>query len=230
MRFDTFVVVDWSGASKPSPVGESKDAIWIGIAREQGVEASYHRTRAAATETLAQLFEAERAAGRRVLAGFDFPFAYPKGFAEALTGRSDPFAIWEALAQRIEDAPDNANNRLEVAAEINRLFPGSGPFWGNGMARDIQDLPRTKQGYANPFAETRTCDETPGAQPVWKLAGARIRRLAGAVGHCAAAGPARAVRQGHRRAPLRAAGRAPRAGRTFPLADQRHGRRAGRAQ
>ncbi|NDW00915.1 MULTISPECIES: gephyrin-like molybdotransferase Glp [unclassified Salipiger] len=172
MRFDTFVVVDWSGASKPSPVGESKDAIWIGIARDGTIEASYHRTREAATETLAQLFEAERAAGRRVLAGFDFPFAYPKGFAEALTGRSDPFAIWEALAQRIEDAPDNTNNRLEVAAEINRLFPGSGPFWGNGMARDIQDLPRTKQGYANPFAETRTCDETPGAQPVWKLAGA----------------------------------------------------------
>lgn len=86
MSFDTFVVVDWSGASKPSPVGESKDAIWIGIAREGTIEASYHRTRAAATETLAQLFEAERAAGRRVLAGFDFPFAYPKGFAEALTG------------------------------------------------------------------------------------------------------------------------------------------------
>ena len=31
----------------------------------------------------------ERAAGRRVLAGFDFPFGYPRGFAAALTGQLD---------------------------------------------------------------------------------------------------------------------------------------------
>ena len=33
MSFDTIVVVDWSGASSPSPVRPSKDAIWIAVAR-----------------------------------------------------------------------------------------------------------------------------------------------------------------------------------------------------
>ncbi len=170
MSFDTFVVVDWSGASKPSPAKPSKDAIWIGIAREQGVEASYHRTRHDATETLAALFEAERAAGRRVLAGFDFPFAYPKEFTEALTGTSDPLRLWRALSERIEDAPDNANNRFQVAAELNDLFPGVGPFWGCPETFGDPRLPTKgtkREGHGMP--ERRACDGTPGAQPVWKL-------------------------------------------------------------
>ncbi len=171
-RFDTVVVVDWSGAASPSPARPAKDAIWIGIARDTGTEAQYHRTRHAATEALADLFQTEIAAGRRVLAGFDFPFAYPRGFARALTGTDDPLALWAELAARISDGPDNANNRLDAAAAINRMFPGTGPFWGNGLGRDIADLPRTKAGYASPFADRRRCDTTPGAQPVWKLAGA----------------------------------------------------------
>ena len=43
---------------------------------------------------LADLLAAERAAGRRVLAGFDFPFGYPRGFAAALTGRAEALALW----------------------------------------------------------------------------------------------------------------------------------------
>ena len=171
MSFDTVVVVDWSGAATPSPAKPSKDAIWIGIARDTGTEAVYHRTRHAATEALSALFETEIAAGRRVLAGFDFPFAYPRGLGAALTGTDDPLALWAVLAGRIEDAPDNANNRFEVAAEINRRFPGNGPFWGNGRARDIPDLPRTKADHANPFADKRACEAAPGTQPTWKLAG-----------------------------------------------------------
>ena len=100
-----------------------------------------HRTRADATDTLATLFETERDAGRRVLAGFDFPFAYPGGFAEALTGTPGPLRLWEALAARIEDAPDNANNRFQVAAELNDLFPGIGPFWGCPESFDDPRLP-----------------------------------------------------------------------------------------
>ena len=171
MSFETVVVTDWSGASTPSPVRPSKDAIWIGVACDGGVTTSYHRTREAATEALCALFAAEMDSGRRVLAGFDFPFAYPRGFARALTGRGDPLALWAEIAARIEDGADNGNNRLDVAAEINRRFPGEGPFWANPLGRDIADLPRTKAGYANPFGERRVCDDAPGAQPVWKLAG-----------------------------------------------------------
>ncbi len=171
MSFDTIVVTDWSGASSPSPARPSQDAIWIGVARDGGVTASYYRTREAASEALCALFETEITAGRRVLAGFDFPFAYPRGFARALTGTDDPLALWAEIAARIEDGVDNANNRLDAAAEINRRFPGVGPFWANPLGRDIPDLPRTKEGYANPFADRRACDAAPGAQPVWKLAG-----------------------------------------------------------
>ena len=39
-----------------------------------------------------------------MLIGFDFPFGYPRGFARALTGRADPFAVWTYLAGQIEDA------------------------------------------------------------------------------------------------------------------------------
>ncbi|EAU47125.1 molybdopterin-binding protein [Salipiger bermudensis] len=172
MSFDTIVVVDWSGASSPSPVKPSKDAIWIGVARRgtAEVETSYHRTRHDATETLAMLFEAERAAGRRVLAGFDFPFGYPRGFAEAVSGEADPLTLWRALSDRIEDAPDNANNRFAVAAGLNDVFPGIGPFWG--CPDNLGDPRLPSKGtlrHGHGMTERRACDRTKGAQPVWKL-------------------------------------------------------------
>ena len=39
--------------------------------------------------------------------------------------------MWDLLAQLVDDRDDNANNRFEVAAELNRrVGPGPGPFWG----------------------------------------------------------------------------------------------------
>ncbi|MFK7753893.1 MAG: gephyrin-like molybdotransferase Glp [Sedimentitalea sp.] len=130
MTFDTFVVVDWSARAAPSPVKPTKDAIWIAVARTDIPDVSYHRTRAAAMRYLAEVFATERSAGRRVLAGFDFPFAYPRGFCRALTGGDDPLALWNTIAERVRDDDDNANNRFEVAGDLNDLFPGIGPFWG----------------------------------------------------------------------------------------------------
>ncbi|KUF10920.1 molybdopterin-binding protein [Pseudoponticoccus marisrubri] len=171
MSFDTIVVVDWSARGAPSPAKPSKDSIWIGIARGGTVETAYHRTRHAAMQALASLFEAERMAGRRVLAGFDFPFAYPAGFGRAVTGSDDPLALWADLAARITDGPDNANNRFEVAQDLNRLFPGIGPFWGRPDALDLPDLPaRGTLRDLDRFPERRRCDTlAPGAQPCWKL-------------------------------------------------------------
>ncbi|WP_172327362.1 gephyrin-like molybdotransferase Glp [Mangrovicoccus sp. HB161399] len=171
MNFDTIAVIDWSGASSPSPAKPSKDAIWIGTARDGTVGASYHRTRHDATEALAALFEAEIAAGRRVLAGFDFPFAYPAGFARAVCGTEDPLALWTAMAARIEDGPDNANNRWQAAAELNGLFPGIGPFWGCPASVDDPRLPAkgtARQGHGQ--AERRGCEQRlKSTQPCWKL-------------------------------------------------------------
>lgn len=169
--FDTFVVVDWSARATPSPRKPAKDAIWIGVARGGDVACTYHRTRAAAIEALTTLFDTELAAGRRVLAGFDFPFGYPRGFARALTGMDDPLTLWSAMADRVQDGDDNGNNRFDVARAVNRLFPGVGPFWGCPDSVADADLPARgtlRTGHGLP--ERRIVEtQVPRAQPCWKL-------------------------------------------------------------
>ncbi|WP_324751728.1 gephyrin-like molybdotransferase Glp [Roseovarius sp. Pro17] len=169
--FDTVVIVDWSARSAPSPARPTADAIWIAVARGGAAECSYHRTRSAAMGALTALFDTELAAGRRVLAGFDFPFGYPRGFARALTGGDNPLAVWGALAARIKDGEDNANNRFDVARAINAALPGIGPFWGcpDAVADDV--LPakgNLRTGHGLP--EKRECEaRLPRAQSCWKL-------------------------------------------------------------
>lgn len=171
--FDTVVMVDWSAAAR-APRRPKPDAIFAAVARDGVVEpACYLGHRIEAEVWLADLFAAERAAGRRVLAGFDFPFGYPQGFAEALTGQPDPFALWDWVAARIVDDPKR-NNRFEVAGAINALFPGIGPFWGNGSLREVPDLPRKGRARTpNPFPERRAIeDRHKGAFTLWQLSGA----------------------------------------------------------
>ncbi len=172
--FDTFVMVDWSGGNDRG-AAPKKDAIWIGVARRDGSEDApvYKRNRQEAEQWLRALLDAELAAGRRVLVGFDFPFGYPKGFCRALTGQDDPLQLWDWFAARIEDAP-KANNRFDLAGEINRVLGGGkGPFWANGLRRDIEGLPRTKADYANPFPERRAAEgSAKGAFTCWQMAGA----------------------------------------------------------
>ncbi|MGR3639885.1 molybdopterin-binding protein [Alterinioella nitratireducens] len=172
-RFDTIVMVDWSGGNDRGAVPKP-DAIWAGVVRN-GVEEEpvYLRNRQVAEAWLAGLFREEIAAGRRVLAGFDFPFGYPQGVARAVTGKADPFALWDWLEARIEDGPQR-NNRWQVADGINALFPGVGPFWGNGTRRDLEHLPRKgrdRRGHG--CAEFRQVETlAKGTFTVWQLAGA----------------------------------------------------------
>ena len=172
-RFDTILMVDWSGGHDrgPAPV---KDAIWAGVVRD-GIseEPVYLRNRQVAEGWLTDFLDGESAAGRRVLAGFDFPFGYPAGVAAAITGQADPFALWDWLEARIKDAP-RTNNRWQVAGEMNALFPGIGPFWGNGSKTDVDGLPRRKTVRAgHGCTETRAVERSaPGTFSVWQLAGA----------------------------------------------------------
>ena len=177
--FHTHIVVDWSARSKPSPKRKSKDAIWWAVARitRRGIrvgEPEYARTRQEALDRLGRLIASEAHAGRRVLVGFDFPFGYPKGVARYLAGRASAVALWDWLAARIEDAPDNANNRYDVAAAINAAYPGIGPFWGRPSTWDFPTIPlrasaRTEQAHHPP--ERRICDvRAKGAKTVWQLA------------------------------------------------------------
>ncbi|MEQ5872336.1 molybdopterin molybdenumtransferase MoeA [Sagittula sp. NFXS13] len=160
-------MVDWSGGNDRGP-RPKRDAIWIG---EAGRAPVYCRNRAVAEAHLAARISDALDAGERLMVGFDFPFGYPSGVAQALCD-GDTLALWYWLESRIEDSP-KANNRFDLAAEINRRFPGQGPFWGNGLKRDIDGLPRTKEGYENPFSDKRLSEtRAKGTFSVWQLAGA----------------------------------------------------------
>jgi molybdopterin-guanine dinucleotide biosynthesis adapter protein len=171
-RFDTVITVDWSASGQPSPARPSPDAIWLGVARTGGAEAtSYHRTRAGAERALTEMLEDEAAQGRRVLVGFDFPMGYPAGFAQRLTGDPSAKAVWRWLAARIEDGPSNRNNRFALSASINLAF-GGGPFWGRPAGLDLAGLSarKTVDYPALGLAERRLVERmVPRAQPVWKL-------------------------------------------------------------
>lgn len=171
--FQTVVVADWSAANAPSPRKPSKDAIWIAVARDgRAGPPAYHRTRAGALAALAGLFAAEADAGRRVLAGFDFPFGWPRGLAARVTGRAEGPALWDWLAEAVTDGPGNASNRFEVAARINGLFPGVGPFWGRPASLDLPGLPARgsdRDGRAHPPERRHTEALIRAAQPCWKL-------------------------------------------------------------
>ncbi len=171
--FDTIVMVDWSGGSDRGPTPK-KDAIWAAVNRAGlAEEPVYLRNRQVAEDWLAELFTQERAANRRVLAGFDFPFGYPAGFARALTGSDDPMAVWAWFEARMHDSP-KGNNRFELAGAINRsLGQGKGPFWFAPPSVQIEGLPANKTDYANPFAEKRASEtRAKGAFSCWQMGGA----------------------------------------------------------
>ncbi len=172
-RFDTIVMVDWSGGNDTGP-SPRKDAIWAGVNRDGlAQEPVYLRNRTVAEEWLDALLTSEQAAGRRVLAGFDFPFGYPAGFAAALTGSCDPLVLWDWFEDRIQDTPAS-NNRFDLAGEINqRLGNGKGPFWFNGLRRDVESLARNLDAYTNPFAQKRQSETlAKGAFTCWQMGGA----------------------------------------------------------
>lgn len=174
--FDTVVIVDWSAKATPSPARPSKDAIWVGVRRAGHAQSRYFRTRQAAEVALGDLLEDERTAGRRVLAGFDFAFGYPAGFAARLTGQDDARSVWAWLAGHIRDTDRNETNRLQVGGQINAVFaPARGPFWGRPAAQDVAHLPFTKDvDYAAiGLSERRAIERLmPGAKPVFQLMGA----------------------------------------------------------
>ena len=169
--FDTHIIVDWSAKSKPAT---RKDSIWwAAVVGGCALEPCNPSTRHAAIRRLATFIAGELDAGRRVLAGFDFPFGYPQGVAQRLTGQASACALWDWLAERIEDKPDNRNNRFEVASEMNGKWPGTGPFWGRPETCDYPQVPiggreRTRQEEHPP--ERRIADKRArGAKTVWQL-------------------------------------------------------------
>tara|TARA_B100001093_G_scaffold217442_2_gene208597 strand:+ start:861 stop:1760 length:900 start_codon:yes stop_codon:yes gene_type:complete len=172
--FDTVIVIDWSARSAPSSIKPCRDAIYLCISRlVEGTSRhpEYHRTRTSVMDRLRDILDRELVAGRRTLVGFDFSFGYPVGFAKVLTGKAWGLAVWDWLAERLEDDEHNSNNRFEIAAQINNMFPGVGPFWGAPAGISYAGLPhkgtlRTGHGMIE-LRETESASKT--AQSSWKL-------------------------------------------------------------
>ena len=170
--FDGYVAVDWSANGRPK---QGTDSIWIAVRGWGGIaEPANPATRAEAVARIEALIGSATEAGSRLLCGFDFPFGYPAGTARMLTGRGGWEAVWSRIADAVEDGPDNANNRFDAAASLNASFAGDGPFWGNGLKRDIPGLPRRKPtGWGTNLPPNRRHAESQvrRAQEVWKLVG-----------------------------------------------------------
>ena len=159
MRFETVLVVDWSGGNDRGATPK-KDAIWAGVCRGGTSEPPvYLRNRQVAEAWLAQFLTAEQEAGNTVCVGFDFPFGYPQGFAKALVGEENPLAVWDWFEAHVKDTP-KTNNRFDLAGQINlEQTGGEGPFWFNGVKREIPGLSSSKPASFAPFREKRACEE-----------------------------------------------------------------------
>ena len=172
--FDCYAAVDWTAKQTRKP---GKDSIWIAVCDAGGlVKLENPSTRQKAMNRIETLLDETTAEGRRLLCGVDASFGYPEGTARMLTDQDSWEAVWERIAEVIDDHPDNKNNRFDAAAVLNARFCGDGPFWGNGLKRDVPGLTRKKprvgwDGDLPPRLRYAEC-LVPKAQEVWKLNGA----------------------------------------------------------
>jgi hypothetical protein len=171
--FDTYIIVDWSASATPRT---GRDSIWICRRGRDGETVTNPPTRHAARDLLAGMLADAIDKRERVVAGLDFPFGYPAGFAARIGLKGAPWrAIWDEISRLIDDREDNRNNRFEVGAELNRRVSGAAfPFWGcptNSAGKFLG--PRHHRGHTQdePLKERRLIDDwMVGAQPCWKLA------------------------------------------------------------
>jgi hypothetical protein len=106
--------------------------VWIGQLGGRGGGAELNPpTRGAAADALVDLLVSATRRGERVLVGFDFPLAFPRGLAAALgLGGAAWDAVWKHVGESLCDEPiSNRNNRFRVAATVNATL-GYHVFWG----------------------------------------------------------------------------------------------------
>ncbi len=173
--FSAYVIVDWSAASKPTT---GADSIWIGVLKRDvrfrlTFESFNEATRSAAELRLNTILGDFKKRSERALVGFDFPLGFPRGFAEALKLKGQPWrAAWDELGKRVVDKPTNVNNRFNVAAQLNRLLTdGPFPFWG-APPKDVQTTlaaTKSRAHEAGDIPEFRHADlAAKGAASIWK--------------------------------------------------------------
>jgi precorrin-8X/cobalt-precorrin-8 methylmutase len=172
--FDRILIVDWLGAGQPVT---GKNSLWACLARREGdghaIEWNENfSTRHAFMQRLSTVVASAVTRGERLLCGFDFAFGYPAGTAERLTGSADWRALWRKIADEIEDAPDNRNNRFDLASRWNAThFSGEPRFWGRPHQHVYADLSDKKPPAPTeaPHAFRRSEHFAKGAKSVWQL-------------------------------------------------------------
>jgi hypothetical protein len=174
--FQAYVMVDWSAAAKPTT---GTDSIWVGVLKrnvrfQMAFEAHNPATRADAEKLLTSVLDDLKRKSERALVGFDFPLGFPRGTAGALKLEGAPWqALTAFITKEVKDKPDNANNRFQVGAKMNRLMTGEAfPFWG-APARDEQTMLSAKRprehGPAD-LPEFRLAEQAvKGPSSIWKL-------------------------------------------------------------
>jgi uncharacterized protein (TIGR02246 family) len=174
--FDAYLMVDWSSNSMPK---KGVDSIWLGWWSRQSPDSfdtANPSTRAAAKGLVLDRLLQWKESGQRVLVGFDFGYAYPRGTAAALKLEGDkPWrCLWELLSSLIQDKANNRNNRFEVASELNALL-GANLFWGCPQAKETAHLqPRKSATVEMMPPRFRLTEEAfrrqgMGVQEAWKL-------------------------------------------------------------
>jgi hypothetical protein len=174
--FQAYVMVDWSAATKPTT---GPDSIWVGVLKrnvrfQMAFEAHNPPTRTEAEKLLNNVLDDLQRKRERTLVGFDFPLAFPRGTAAALKLEGEPWrAVMDFVAREVKDKPDNANNRFQVGAKMNRLMTGEAfPFWG-APARDEQTMlssRRVREHGPGDLPEYRLAETTlKGPSSIWKL-------------------------------------------------------------
>jgi precorrin-8X/cobalt-precorrin-8 methylmutase len=172
--FDRILIVDWSGAGQPVT---GRNSLWACLARREGdrCEIEWNEnfsTRHAFMQRLDAAVGEAVAEGIRLLCGFDFAFGYPAGTAERLTGERNWRALWRKIADEIEDAPDNRNNRFDLASRWNATyFAGEPRFWGRPHQHAYAHLSDKKPAapQSAPLAFRRSEHFAKGAKSVWQL-------------------------------------------------------------
>ena len=187
--FDGYVAVDWSANAQPK---RGRNSIWIAVCDTDGPpQCENPRTREAAMERIQTLLDEATAKCRRLLCGFDFPFGYPEHTAQKLTGYGGWEAVWERIAEVIQDCPNNGNNSFAAAARLNQAFDSEGPFWGHGQ-NPVPGIPgsRPEDVWGMNLLPRLRYSECliPQAKEVWRLFGQ------GTVGRQALTGIARLQR------------------------------------
>jgi hypothetical protein len=163
-------MVDWSANSTPK-LGQN--SIWVADGDiDSGeapgtVRARNYATRQQAIGAIVVLIDDALAHNLRALVGFDFSLGYPVGFAGYFPGQARPWErIWQYMGANVTDSDRNANNRFEVANDINAAaavaFYWGSPVWRPALAPSLKVPP---PGLApNPLAVYRRTDLAARAQ------------------------------------------------------------------